>query len=310
MAGNQICKSLDADELMERTKNKKSFLLIDTLPGSHFEKVHLPAALNACVFEVTFLEQMRAITDSKETEIVLYGSSSRSRDCSVAADKLRREGYKNISVLDGGLEGWRVRGFELQGKQPDSVDAETTLRLDDGTYSVDAGQSIIEWTGRNPNSKHFGTVGIKKGRIEVNHSILTGVIDIDMETIDNTNLKDSELHPILVSHLKSEDFFFVKMFPIAVLTITKGQAIQTRFLTSPNYDFEAILELKGIKADLAFQATVTKKEDGSLSAEAHFDIDRTRWQVIYGSTRFFESLGLHMVFDLVSLQTKIIANRQ
>lgn len=309
MAEDKICKSLEADELMERIKNKETFVLIDTLTGSHFEKVHLPGARSACVFEVNFLEQVEAIADGKNAEIVLYGSSGRSRDALTAAEKLQREGYENISVLNGGLDAWRVRGFELQGDQPDMADPETVLRLDDGQYRVDIDQSVIEWSGRNPNSKHFGTVGIKKGQVEVNNSALTGVLEIDMDSIDNINLKDDELHPVLTSHLKSDDFFFVKMFPSAVLTITEGVPVKTPFLSTPNYGFKATLELRGVKADLSFQATVTKTEDGGLAAEAHFDIDRTRWKVIYGSARFFENLGMHLVFDLISFQVKIVTTK-
>jgi rhodanese-related sulfurtransferase len=309
MTENKKYKSLEADELMKRMKNKEPLLLIDTLTGSHFEKVHLPGARSACVFEVTFLEQVKAIAESKKAEIVLYGSSGRSRDALTAADKLQREGYDNISVLNGGLEAWRARGFELQGDQPGMADPETVLRLDDGQYRVDIDQSVIEWSGRNPNSKHFGTVGIKEGQVKVNSSILTGVVDIDMESIDNTNLKGDELHPVLTAHLKSDDFFFVKMFPSAVLTITEGVPVETPFLSTPNYGFKATLELRGVKADLAFQATVTKTEGGGLAAEAHFDIDRTRWEVIYGSARFFENLGMHLVFDLISFQVKIVTTK-
>jgi rhodanese-related sulfurtransferase/polyisoprenoid-binding protein YceI len=306
MAENKNYKSLAADELVKRMKNKEPLLLIDTLNGSHFEKVHLPGAYCACVFEVNFLEQVKAIAESKKAEIVLYGSSARSRDALTAAEKLLREGYENISVLNGGLEAWRARGFELQGDQPDMADPETVLRLDDGQYNVDTDQSVIEWSGRNPNNKHFGTVAISKGQIEVNNGFLTGALYIDMDSIDNINLKGDELHPVLTSHLKSDDFFFVKMFPKAKLTIKEGRASKTPYLSSPNYDFKASLELRGIKADLAFQATMTTTENGGIGAEAHFDIDRTRWGVIYGSSRFFENLGMHLVFDLISVQVKIV----
>ena len=310
MTENKKYKSLEPDELMERITNKESFILIDTLTGSHFEKVHLPGARSACVFEVTFPEQIEAIAESKRAEIVLYGSSGRSRDALTAAEKLQREGYENISVLNGGIEAWRARKFELQGDQPDMADPETVLRLDDGKYSVDTDQSVIEWCGRNPNNKHFGTVGIKRGEIEVNRSILKGVFDIDMDSIDNINLKGDELHPVLTSHLKSDDFFFVKIFPSAVLTITEGIPVKTPFLSVPNYELKATLELRGVKADLSFQATVTKAEGGGLAAEAHFDIDRTRWGAVYGSARFFENLGMHLVFDLISFQVKIVTYRQ
>jgi hypothetical protein len=69
------------------------------------------------------------------------------------------------------------------------------------------------------------------------------------------------------------------------------------------------LKLRGVSADLEFDATVALGEDGSLVMEAHFDIDRTRWNVIYGSTRFFEHLGMHKVFDLLSFQIRIVAVR-
>jgi hypothetical protein len=36
-------------------------------------------------------------------------------------------------------------------------------------------------------------------------------------------------------------------------------------------------------------------------------MDRTRWNVIYGSTRFFEYLGMHKVFDLISFQIRIVS---
>ena len=310
MTENKKYKFLEPDELMERIKNKETFILIDTLTGIHFEKVHLPGARSACVFEVTFLEQVKAIAEDKKAEIVLFGSSGRSWDALTAAEKLQCEGYENISVLNGGLEAWRERRFELRGDQPDMADPETVLRLDDGKYSVDSAQSVIEWSGRNPNSKHFGTVGIKRGKVEVNHSILTGVVDIDMDSIDNISLKGDELHPVLTSHLKSDDFFFVKIFPSAVLTIKEGLPVKTPFLSIPNYELNATLELRGVKADLAFQATVARTEGGGLAAEAHFDIDRTRWGAIYGSARFFENLGMHLVFDLISFQVKIVTTNE
>ncbi|MGB8426698.1 MAG: YceI family protein [Desulfobacterales bacterium] len=310
MSENRIGKTLEAEEVMERIVNKGPLLLIDTLTGSRFEKVHLPGARNACVFEVTFLEQVKAMAESKNAEIILYGASGRSRDASTAAAKLECVGYDNISILNGGLEAWRVRGYELQGDQPDMADPETLLRLDDGHYLVETDQSVIEWCGRNPNSKHFGTVGIKKGQVEVKNSIITGVFEIDMDTIDNLNLKGDELHPVITSHLKSDDFFFVKKFPSAFLTIIEGLSVETPFLSAPNYELRATLDLKGVRADLTFQATVTTTEVGGLAAEAHFDIDRTRWEVVYGSARFFENLGMHLVFDPISFEVKVVTCRR
>jgi hypothetical protein len=47
--------------------------------------------------------------------------------------------------------------------------------------------------------------------------------------------------------------------------------------------------------------------EGGISAEAHLDIDRTWWNAICGSARFFEHLGMHLVFDLDGIEVRSAA---
>jgi polyisoprenoid-binding protein YceI len=259
---------------------------------------------------VTFLEQVKSITDNKNVLIVLYGSSERSMDAITAAEKLQAEGYQQMMILEGGLDTWRSLGYPLEGESMDvATDLQTHLVLPDGKYHIDTDESIIEWAGRNPNTKHFGTVRISSGQIQIENNIITGIAKIDMNSIENINLEGDELQPVLVSHLKSDDFFLVKVFPTAKFTINGGRLAETPYLSSPNYELDGTLELRGVKADVSFAATIAATEDNGLVAEAHFDIDRTRWNVIYGSTRFFEHLGMHLVFDLVSFQVKVMARQ-
>jgi polyisoprenoid-binding protein YceI/rhodanese-related sulfurtransferase len=297
---------LTPKELSMWIEEKKTFFLIHTLTGIHFQKVHLPGARNACVFEVTFLDQMNSITADKNAEIVLYGSSERSMDALTAAEKLKLEGYQRILILKGGIESWRALGYPLEGESGENADdPETHLLLPEGEYQIDSEQSIIEWFGRNPNTKHFGTIRISKGQIQIENGNMTGAVEIDMDSIENLNLEGDELQPVLVSHLKSDDFFLVKAFPKAKFTINSGQLAEEPHLSSSNYEVNGTLNLRGVKADLSFATTIASTEDGGLIAEAHFDIDRTRWNVIYGSTRFFENLGMHLVYDLISFQMRI-----
>mgnify|MGYP001828236897 FL=1 len=201
-------------------------------------------------------------------------------------------------------------GYPLEGEAAEfAPDPETRLLLPEGEYQIDTDQSIVEWFGRNPNTKHFGTVRISEGQIQIEKGNMTGVVEIDMDSIENINLEGDELQPVLVSHLKSDDFFLVKAFPKAKFSINSGKLAEEPHLSSPNYEVSGTLELRGVKADLAFASTLAPTDDNGLVAEAHFDIDRTRWNVIYGSTRFFENLGLHLVFDLISFQMRIVAKR-
>jgi len=89
--------------------------------------------------------------------------------------------------------------------------------------------------------------------------------------------------------------------------ILSSTLVMEPFLSIPDYEINGTLELRGVKAQQDFMATVTKTPENGLAAEAHFDIDRTRWDNIYGSTRFFEHLGMHLVFDLISVQVRIVA---
>jgi rhodanese-related sulfurtransferase/polyisoprenoid-binding protein YceI len=299
-------KELLSQELRLWLEEGKPFYLVDTLKEDNFLKRHLPKAVNACVFEVAFLDRLKSITAETKSVIVLYGAGSRSHDAVTAARKLERAGYTALYVLKGGLEAWCAAGLPLEGRAVDeTADPQTLLQVENRTYHVDAERSIIEWRGRNPTTTHFGTVRITAGQLTAEDGIITGWFDIDMDSIVNTNLAGNELQPVLIAHLKSDDFFLTGDFPLARFEIKKAIPQEEPYLSLPNYEVKGVLEMRGIRADQDFMATVTLSADSGLLLEAHFDIDRTRWGIIYGSARFFEFLGMHMVFDLISLQLRM-----
>lgn len=299
-----------AGNLKALLTEKPETVLIDLLSPEHFAGRHIPGAQNACVFHVSFLDDLAVIAPDKQVPIVVYGASIRCQDAAMALEKLNRAGYEDVTFLKGGLEAWHGAGYDLEGEATEQQeDPQTTVTLLDGQYTVDSDASQVEWAGRNPNTRHIGTVNIAKGVIDINDRTITGNVEIDMNTIHNINLEGDELQPVLEAHLRSDDFFFIKMFPKAVFTFKEAKRIEPGWLTAPNYHVHGELNLRGVSADLEFDATVALIEDGSLVLEAHFDIDRTRWNVIYGSTRFFEHLGMHTVFDLLSFQIRMIAVR-
>lgn len=288
----------------------KPFYLIDTLPGDHFRRVHLPHARNACVYEVTFLAQIAQITRDTSATLVLYGSSANSLDAHTAAEKLIMAGYADVSIMEGGIENWRQQGYTLEGESPkEADDPDTHLQLENGRYTVDLDESRIGWTGRNPNTRHCGTVNLSSGTIEVSDTAIQGAIGLDMDSIRNINLAGDELQPILVSHLKSDDFFFVDAFPAARFDIRNGRIFREPYLTLPNCELTGTLDLRGVQNDLTFQATAATTPEGSLHLTANFDLDRTFWGITYGSSRFYEHLGMHKVFDLISIELQIIARK-
>ena len=299
---------MSAVDLKALLLEKPETVLIDLLSPEHFSRRHIPFARNVCVFQVSFLDDLAIVVPDKQIPIVVYGSSIRCQDAAMCLDKLDRAGYEPVSFLKGGLEAWRDAGYDLEGEAPDQQDdPQSMVKLPDGQYTVAPDASKVEWAGRNSNTRHIGTVDIAKGVVDIKDGTISGTVEIDMNTIRNINLEGDELQPVLESHLRSDDFFFTKMFPKAVFTVTKAKRIEPGWLTAPNYHVEGKLNLRGVSAGLEFDATVALLDDSSLALEAHFDIDRTRWNVIYGSSRFFEHLGMHKVFDLLSFEIRMIA---
>lgn len=288
-------------------KVKEGALLIHTLPAGHFAKAHLPGALNTCVYQVTFLDDVREAGADKDRTIVLYGSSGHSLDAATAAEKLHRAGYLNVFVLNGGIAAWRAAGLPLEGDvtEGDIIPA-TQLPSLDGHYRLDTGASVVGWAGRNQNNKHFGTVPLKSGYLYVQGRTFRGELMVDMDAIENINLAGDQLQPVLLAHLKSDDFFFTEHFPTATFIIEQGEIANPAYMTCANATVKGLLTLRGTTKDLEFSATLTPREGGDLGLEAHFDLDRTRWNIIYGSTRFFEHLGMHTVFDPISIELRLV----
>jgi len=299
---------ISPQELHKKINKNDGFVLIDVLPNDHFNLGHLPGAKNACVFEVVFLDSVTKIVSEKDQETVVYGSSGKSMDALTAAEKLVRAGYKKVYALEGGILEWLSLGFGIEGDEKAiKPDSEAPISFEDKTYKIDLEQSVIEWTGRNPNTRHHGTIQLSKGEIFVHNGQIGGTFDIDMKSIKNINLEGDPLQPVLVSHLMSDDFFFVDIFPKATFTIKSAKQIKDATPTEPNFEVQGVFELRGIKKETAFVATAGPSTEGEVKIEAHFDIDRTGWKIIYGSRRFFEHLGMHLVFDFISIQLYIVA---
>lgn len=306
MPENHKFQKITIDKLSRMMSEDDDFILIDTMTEARFNKVHIPGSRQACVFEVSFTEQIENITADKNSFLVLYGADSGTMDALSAAVKLDNAGYKNLLILEGGIAAWRSQGLPVEGSQPEeSGNEEIDLMFTDGRYVIDCNTSTIGWTGRNPNSSHYGNVSIASGEMRVHDGKLSGEFEIDMTSISNINLSGDELQPVLIDHLKSDDFFHTSFFPTAKFEIHTIIPLEVQNLSSPNFQIDGILEMHGIQKDLSFPATFLRTEDDTMSFEAHFDLDRTRWNIIYGSAKYFKHLGMHLVFDNISIELRI-----
>jgi rhodanese-related sulfurtransferase/polyisoprenoid-binding protein YceI len=276
-------------ELSSKLQESPPPILLDVRLEEDHAAEHLPGASNNCVFEVAFLDRMSGLAPDKSSAICVYGSSAGSFESRMAAEKLARAGYTNVIDLREGVAGWKAAGFSVDAADPSGSNA--TIRPD-GRLDIDLAESRIEWLGRNLLNKHWGRIGLKSGWLEFSGGQLCGgEFVIDMKTISCDDLAGSPVHDILIAHLRSDDFFDVDLHPEARVKISSASPIEGAKPGSCNLRIRAELTLKGITKPVDFTASAGITGEGKAAAQASFAIDRTEWNVLYGSGRFFERLA-------------------
>jgi polyisoprenoid-binding protein YceI len=172
----------------------------------------------------------------------------------------------------------------------------------DGIINVDPSTSKIEWTGRKVTGKHHGTVDIKDGSLQIKEGILLGgSFSIDMTSIKVLDLQ-GESAGKLERHLKSDDFFAIETFPLAKLVITEvNQKSEGIFHVKGN------LTIKGSTHPVSFNSTITPVGK-KYQATADITVDRSLYNVKYGSGKFFENLGDKTIYDEFDLKISLVTN--
>lgn len=171
-------------------------------------------------------------------------------------------------------------------------------------YKVDTQNSVVVWTGYKVTGKHTGTVKIKNGTLTTDGGMLTGgSFEIDMNSIVDTDM-EGEYAGKLVGHLKSDDFFGVATYPTATFVITKAIAQDTK----GNYKILGNLTLKGTTKEVKFFANFSEA-NGMVNASGKITIDRSEYNVKYGSGSFFDGLGDKTIYDEFDLQVSLTAKK-
>lgn len=166
-----------------------------------------------------------------------------------------------------------------------------------GPTKVNVEKSTVSWKGYKVTGEHNGNVKIKSGSLNWDNGTLTGgSFEIDMNSITCNDL-EGEWNDKLVGHLKSDDFFGVANHPTANFTITKA----IPYGTEGKYKIVGNLTIKDITKEIKFNADVK----GS-SATADIIVDRSNYNVKYGSGSFFDNLGDKTIYDEFELTVNLV----
>jgi polyisoprenoid-binding protein YceI len=298
--------SISCTEL-KKMIDTRGIVVIDVMTPEDYAACHIAGAQNACVYEMAFLDRIAEYVPDRAAALVVYDVSGTTGTAENAREKLAGAGYRSAGILSGGLIAWRTAGYPVEGNNPQGFAA---AFLKDGRYKIDTEQSRLEWIGRNLNNRHNGRIAIAEGELVLlNGHPSEGRIVLDMASITDLDLQDDYWRDLLIHHLKSEDFFDVARFPDAKFELYRWEPRSRDIAGIHSGIVSGSLAIKDVTRPIQFPADLSPQEDGSIKVHAVLDIDRTLWNVRYGSGGLYERLGMHWVHDLISLELFITAAR-
>jgi polyisoprenoid-binding protein YceI len=162
---------------------------------------------------------------------------------------------------------------------------------------VDVDKSTVKWFATKVTGSHNGTIKIKSGELVLKqNSFVSGNFIIDMNSIVDSDLSDAGYNQKLVGHLKSDDFFAVATYPEAKLVILKS----TEFKGNKAI-VQANLTIKAKTNQITFDAVKTAQ-----GYQAKIVVDRSKYDVKYGSNSFFDNLGDKAISDEFTLDVDLV----
>jgi len=170
-------------------------------------------------------------------------------------------------------------------------------------YKVDTEKSNVAWLGEKVTGEHNGYIKLKEGALQVeNGKLKGGTFLIDMTSINCEDIKDEATNQKLVGHLKSDDFFGVSAYPTSKLEIKKVTA-----KGGDQYEIMGHLTIRDKTNPVTFPATVAVDGE-NVTAKAEITVDRSDYNVKYGSGSFFDNLGDKMIYDDFTLNVNLVAS--
>ncbi|QYS88609.1 MULTISPECIES: YceI family protein [Flavobacterium] len=178
-------------------------------------------------------------------------------------------------------------------------------------YQVDTLRSTIYWTGFKPSEKHTGTLKLKEGLFICNqNTIALGRFYMNMNSITVTDLKDKKDKNKLENHLKGladknikDHFFNISKYPISDFRITHSELKNNKTIIYGN------LTIKGITKSVNFPAKININNDQISLKSDTLQLNRTYWNVNYGSKSIFDDLKDEFISDQIHIQVNLIAKK-
>ena len=129
----------------------------------------------------------------------------------------------------------------------------------------------------------------------VDSKITSGEFTVDMTSLSVEDLK-GDRKKRLEGHLSSDDFFSIQKFQTAHLRVLGSSSLE-----NGSFKANGELTIKDITHPVEF--TITKNDDNNFNANLTFD--RSKYDVKFRSSTFFENLGDKLIDDEIDLEVSL-----
>ncbi len=169
--------------------------------------------------------------------------------------------------------------------------------IDGEKKEIKTSESSVTWKGYKVTGEHEGTIALKSGSLEFSGKKLTGgEFVVDMTTINTTDLEAGKGKEKLDGHLAADDFFGADKHPTSKLVFKSLKAFNKN-----SYTVTGDLTIKGITKEVTFVITILENK-----ATATLKVDRTKFDIKYGSSSFFDDLKDKAIYDEFDLVVNLV----
>ena len=152
---------------------------------------------------------------------------------------------------------------------------------------VDVTKSQVTWKAYKVTGSHAGTIALESGTLSFEgDKLVGGTFIIDMTTIAVTDIQGAYADK-LKGHLKSGDFFGIEDHPTANIVFNTVKSSGKN-----SYTVIADLSIKGKTNLVTFEISIYGSK-----ATASLKVDRTKYDIKYGSASFFDNLQDKAIYD-------------
>jgi polyisoprenoid-binding protein YceI len=168
-------------------------------------------------------------------------------------------------------------------------------------YVVDTAATSLNWLAKKVTGSHNGTIKVSGGDITIDGvKVQSGNFAIDMNSMVILDIQGGS-NAKLLGHLKSDDFFSVDKFPSTNFVLTSVTQ-----KSGSTYTVKGKLTIKGITQEIEFPAEIGFSGK-TMTAKAKITVDRTKFEIKYRSSNWFENLGDKAIYDDFELELNLVA---